>query len=216
MATNLVLKNNSDFIIEKTTADNRLKMANSRNGGANFSTSTTNLIEVVNIQQGGETLVKRIDIPFDGNVRYLYNTQEKKFKVESIASLGTVAVEVDAADGDNIAISNHANPRNLTFENDYIAANLNDAAFTEIFTYTATENLNIRAFKIKADTFGTFRVKIENNIKDYYLTSPLERNCFFKFLEEELNNGQTITVEFVPERIDLTNYNFFYRIEGYV
>lgn len=215
LATQLALKAKCDFHIEKLS-ETKLKIFNVRNGGADLSVSTTSLIEVDNTQLGGEQLVKRIDIPFDGNARYLYNIQEREFKVESIASLGTVAVEVDAADGDNIAISAHENKRNITVENNYIAANLDVNNYTEILSYTATENLKLRVLKIKADTFGVFRVKVDGTIKDYFLTSPLERNCYFKFLEEEeLNNASELTIEFVPERLDLSSYNFFYRIEAY-
>lgn len=216
LATKLVLQNFEDFIVE-SIADNKLKISNSRKGLATDSADFGTGFTVETVQQGDERLIKNIDIPFDGNSRYLFNEQEKKFVVESISSLGTVAVEVDAADGDNIAISRHEEFRNLTFDEDYIDSDFTTNTYTEVISHTATEDLKVRAVKVKADTLGTFRVKVNGTISDYFKTSNFDRNCKFIFLEDlEVNNGQTISVEFVPERIRLNNYNFFCRIEAYV
>jgi len=216
LATKLVLQYYEDFKVENVS-ELKLKISNVRKGLAddtqNFGTSF--LIETV--QQGDERLIKSVDVPFDGNSRYLYNTQEKRFEVESIASLGTVSVEVDAADGDNIAISRHENFRNLVFEEDYVDTDFSTSSYTEILTYLATEDLKIRGLKVKADTMGTFRVKVNGTIADYFKTSNFDRNCRFLFLEDlKVDTGETVSVEFVPERIRLNNYNFFFRIEAYI
>lgn len=216
LATRLVLENKSDFKVEEI-GPIKLKITNSRKGVASNTQDFGTGFTFNTVQQGDERLLKSVDIPFDGNTRYIFNTQEKKFEVESIAALGTVAVEVDAADGDNIAISRHENFRNLTFDEDYIDTDFTTNTYTEVLSYAATEDLKVRAVKAKADTLGTFRIKINGTISDYFKTSNFDRNCRFLFLEDlEVNNGDTISVEFVPERIRLSNYNFFFRIEAYV
>jgi len=216
LATKLVLDNKEDFVVEQI-APTKLKISNARLGGADNTVDNGTGFEIITVQQGAEKLLKSVDIPFDGNSRYLFNTQEKRFEVESIAALGTVAVEVDAADGDNIAISRHENFRNILLEEDYVDTDFTTNTYTEVLSYSATEDLKVRALKIKADTLGTFRVKVNGTIADYFKTSNFDRNCKFIFLEDlGVNNGQTLSVEFVPERIRINNYNFFFRIEAYV
>lgn len=187
--------------VEKGISDN------AQNFGTNFVITT--------IQQGAEELVKNLDIPFDNKTRYIYNTQERKFEIESISSS---ALGIDADGGDNIAISRHENPREVLLEDDFLPNELSTSAYTNIFTYTSIEDLRVRTVKIKADTFGVFKLIIDGETKDYFRTSPLDGNCKFIFLEEiDLLTGDDIEIEFIPDRIQvLSNYNFFMRIEAYV
>lgn len=212
MAIDLCLKNLSDFKIQRI--NNNIKITNTRKGTADVVTdSGTNFI-ITTLQSGSEKILKAIDIPYNGVVRYLYNTQEKKFEVESVQGL---QVEVDAADGDNIAISRHEEYRNLVFSDTKLDTDLSTTLYTNILNYTATEDLKIRRIKINTDTFGDFRVKIDGVIREYYRTSPLDRNCIFDFIEDEnLLNTLDIDIEFKPERIRLSTYDFFIRIEAYV
>ena len=71
--------------------------------------------------------------------------------------------------------------------------------------------------KIKADTFGIFKLIVDGSIRDYKRISNFERNCVFEFSEDEdFPNATDLEIEFVPERIKLTSYDFFMRIEAYV
>lgn len=126
-------------------------------------------------------------------------------------------VTVTADDGDNIAISRHEKPFRHLGTGAKIAADLSTTAFTEVLTYTATlPNLRVRRVKVQANTFGVFYVKVNGDVIEEYRTSPMDRNVEIEFIEDEdLPNGQTLTVEFKPERIRLANYDFRLRLEGY-
>lgn len=209
-ATELILKNNEDFTTSKLF-ENKLKIVNKRFGVSNNTIESGTGFSIVTTQQGSETLIKSIDIAFDGNARYLFNEQEKQFVVES-----ALPIEVEVDVGDNIAISRHSTTFSEVDSNSYTNAQLSTSSYTEIYSYTATTDIRIRTFKIKADTFGAFRLKIDGTIVDYFLTSQFLRNAHFYFIEEiDLLNGQELTIEFLPERIYLPNYEFFYRLEGY-
>lgn len=138
--------------------------------------------------------------------------------VRRLAVDALVEVDIDADIGSNIAISRHQNPIRVKAEVDFVAADLDTTAYTEIFTYTSTDDkTRLRRITVKADTFGTFRLKKEGDVEEYFKTSFSERNCKFIFLEDiDLANGEQISIEFVPERIRLTDYNFFMRVEGYL
>jgi hypothetical protein len=130
----------------------------------------------------------------------------------------TGLLDIVADPSDEVSISRHEFPRNIIIENDILVAAFTDCEFTEIISHTppGTEDVIFRVFKIKADTYGTFRVKIDGDIKDYYRTSPMRRNCIFEFIEDlEVPNGSVMTVEFAPRRTLLETYNFFFRGEGY-
>lgn len=214
LATEIALRNITDFYVQRI--DKRLVIENVRKGASDATADFGTGFTIIATQVGTERITKVIDIPFDGNTKYLYNTQEKRFTVESINSI-QAQVEIDAADGDNIAISAHENPRNILFTNIIAAAGLSTSAYTQVLSYTAIEDIQVRVIRIKADTFGAFRVKVDGTIKDYFQTSPLQRNCVFEFSEEEsVTTGQAVTIEFVPDRIqNIVNYDFFGRIEAY-
>jgi hypothetical protein len=212
-AIELVMRQLADFNVVKQ-GTNQIVIENCKKGAADLTTDSGTGFQITTIVQGSEKLLKALDIPFDGNVRYLFDVQDREFQVESIQD---ISVEVDADDGDNIAISGHQNPRIETFVATFVDTDLDEAAYTEVLSYTATEDLRIRKLNIKADTFGAFRIKVDGVIRDYFQTSPLHRNALFEFLEEEkLNTGQELTIEFVPDRICITNYEFFSRMEAYV
>ena len=129
-----------------------------------------------------------------------------------------VNCNVDAKDGDNIAISRHANPFTYTSNSNKTKAQLDVANYTEVFSYTSTDDLTrIGKIKVKADTLGIFRVKVNGTIIDYFTTSNMERNCIFEFSEHiDLLNSHVLTIEFIPNRLRLNNYHFFLRMEGYL
>lgn len=166
---------------------------------------------------GVSDLVKEINIPYDGKTKYIYNEQERKFEVFPTEKV-SVTVDIDAASGDTIAISGHLNPVEILSSIDKLPNEILTTSYTEIFTHTSLSDVKVRVIKVKADTFGSFRVKVAGVIKDYYQTSPFDRNCRIEFLEElGLATGQDLKIEFVPDRIQgVLTYNFFTRIEGYI
>ena len=126
-----------------------------------------------------------------------------------------VNTEVDAADGDNIAISSHP-PANQIFAE--AADTLTTANFEEIFTFTSTDDTT-RLMRIEAtsETICVFQVKINGVIKRVKRTSTAERNVTVDFLEHrQLTNGDTLTVEAKIETKDVTSYNTFTSLEGYL
>lgn len=131
---------------------------------------------------------------------------------------GSINVKATLQPGSVVSISKHTNSFYHTDEIDLNDVNLTTSGYTEIFSYTSGSNLlKLIALKIKGDTFGVYRLKVNNITKDYVHTSPIQRNCLFKFYENmPLVSGEEITIEFRPERILLTDYNFFMRIEGYL
>lgn len=129
-----------------------------------------------------------------------------------------VNVEIDADIGSNIAISRHEFPIRVTTEADFASGDLDNMNYTEILSYTsADDKTRIRKITVKADTYGTFKLLKEGVTEEYFKTSFSDRNCIFEFEENiDLLSGEEITIEFVPERIRLANYNFFMRVEGYL
>jgi hypothetical protein len=213
-ATERALRPIEDFKVSRTK--NRVRIENTRKGTsssiADFGTGFT----LLTVQEGTEELIKSIDIPYDVKTKYIFNGQERKFEVVPTSS-ATIDVDISAENGDTIAISRHENPVRLTSETNYLPGALSTSAYTQVFTYTATYDFRVRLVKVKADTFGSFRIKKNGTIEDYSQTSQLERNAKFDFIEDlDITNGDVITVEFVPDRIQgVSNYNFFFRIEGY-
>lgn len=182
---------------------------------------TGNTIDVntgffINNVPGTQEITQILNIPYsNGNPvyegeelkGYRYNIYTGKFEFDS--------VEIS---GGSIAIGNHENFRNLTFEENILPGALDINNYTSILNYVSTEDLSIRCIKVKADTFGLFKVTVDGDIKDYYRTSPIDRNCKLVFLEDlEALTGQNILIEFIPDRLQsLSNYNFFIRIEAYI
>jgi hypothetical protein len=213
-ATEQALRPIEDFKVTRTK--NRVRIENTRKGTsssiADFGTGFT----LTTVQEGSEQLIKSVDIPYDGKTKYLFNGQERKFEVVPISS-ATIDVDISAENGDTIAISRHDNPVRLTSETNYLPGALSTSAYTQIYTYTATYDFRIRMLKVKADTFGSFRIKKNATIEDYSQTSQLLRNAEFEFIEDlDVIIGDIITIEFLPDRIQgLANYNFFFRVEGY-
>lgn len=213
LATKLSLQSFPEFEA-KNMSDIRLRISNSEKGLADNTVDGGTGFVIDTVQEGTEELTKEITLPFDGTSIYSYNTQERKFEVNPVT---VVEVDISADSGDDIAISRHENYRNIVGAATFTKAQLNTAAYTEVYSYTASEDIRSRKIKVKADTFGTFRVKVNGVIKDYYSTSPTDRNCIFEFAEDmEIPNGEDLTIEFVPDRLQIANYDFFFRTEGYV
>lgn len=122
-------------------------------------------------------------------------------------------VEVDAADGDNIAISAHANQ--IFAE---AADTVTTAVFEEIFSYTSADN-NTKITEVFC-TVGTpslVQLKINGAVKRQFWTSPLERNALFEFTEHRsLLNTQILSIEVKIDRLILSSYDTFVSMEGYI
>jgi len=103
----------------------------------------------------------------------------------------------------------------VTDEADFLAAALSTSIYTEIFTYTALEDFNIKDIKVKADTFGSFSLKINGTLSDFFQTSEFNRNVLFHFNNTvDILTSDIVSIEFRPDRIKIANYNFFMRIEA--
>jgi ribosomal protein L28 len=212
-AIQLVAKKLIDFDIQ--VLKNKIIIENSRRGKANAPVNNGTGFSILTRQVGTETVIKAIDIPFDGKVRYLFNTQEKKFVVESIG--GEASVDVSAETGSTIAISGHVNPFVHKQEQNKLKAELSLVTPTEIYSYTTSSVIRIRSLRIIGDTMGQYILKLNNNTEDKFNVSMMERNANFSYQENlELPIGTEITVEFIPERIQIDNYIFFTRLEGYI
>lgn len=161
-----------------------------------------------------------INVDLDGSTDSvsIVDSDGDALNINPDGSLNVVAdTELDASDGDNVAISGHQFPVRQIEEKVILQAGLNVNSFTQVFTYTSVDaDLNVHKLTSYADTYGTWRVKIDGTTIDYFSTSPTERNCRFQWSEDEdLPTGGVITIEFRPDRNKLTQYTFFWRIEGY-
>jgi hypothetical protein len=137
----------------------------------------------------------------------------------SVNIVGEIEADValDAGEGDTVAISRHQYPFEAVQEYTRTAAQLSATTFTQVYSYNNTlPALRIKCVKADCNTYGEYRVLIDGQLKDKFRTSPAERNCRISFTEElDLPQGQNLTLEFRPERIRLTEYQFFTRLEGY-
>ena len=183
--------------------------------------TSRSLIEQV--QHEEQALAKRVTLvdQFGGFFDSVIDgSGKRRLTVDAAISIvnPVINVDLDADTGDNIAISRHQLPFIKLNDINKTAAQLSTTVFTEIFTFTSADDaLRLRVMKIKADTLGVFRAKKNSDIIDYFITSPTERNCKFEFLEDlDLPSGDIVSVEFLPERLRLTNFNFFTRVEGYL
>lgn len=120
--------------------------------------------------------------------------------------------EVDAADGDNIAISSH--PLQVSAENADIITTGN---FEEIFSYTSSSgNTRINIVECTVSTASEVRLLLNGTIKRVLRTSPLERNAIFKFDEHlAVPSGQSVTVEVKVDRLIQAQYETFVSLQGY-
>lgn len=124
-----------------------------------------------------------------------------------------VNTNVDAAGGDNIAISGHSSP---VF--DEAADVLTDLSYKKIFEYTSS-NSSTKIIKLECtcETVANFRVKIGTDIIKVLRSSPIERNIVFKFEEHRpLPNASVISVEAQIERQFSPSYETFVSMEGYI
>lgn len=124
-------------------------------------------------------------------------------------------IEVDANDGDNIAISAHPEPI-FDFDSDTITS----ANFEEIYSYASTNTrTRVSAVKGTIETVALVRLKINGTIVDQYHTSPTNRNFKFKFEEHRpLSNTDVLTVEAQVDRFfsNKSPYATFTTLEGYL
>ena len=95
-ATHLVLECfKQDFEVEMC-GDEIVVVTNTRMGLATNTVDAGTGFGITTIDEGAEKLIKSIDIPYDGTVKYVYNTQERKFEVFPVATNIEVTVgEID-------------------------------------------------------------------------------------------------------------------------
>jgi len=170
--------------------------------------------------QGERSLAKSVTLTYTGGnpvwqgqelKGYYYNIFDGKFYKSP-----SVDVDISAESGDTIAISGHANPVTVLLSETKLDSELNTTAYTEVFSYTAVEDIKIRRIKLRCSTMGEFRLQIDNVDTDFVLVSNFERNGVFDYAEDlPLTTGQILTIDFVPDRILLTSYPFFMRVEAY-
>lgn len=175
-------------------------------------------------------------------------TGKKRLAVDANISAQDIQVSVDlnADDGDNVAIKDpntgaklriepdgsiNANMQSDAADGDNIAISghpnqifdeaagtITTSAFEEIYTYTSS-NLNtmIRSIECTISTSATIRLKINGTIKKVLRTSPLKRNIKFLFSDDRpLPSGQTISIEAQVDRLIQSSYDSFTSLEGYL
>lgn len=124
-----------------------------------------------------------------------------------------VNTEVDASDGDSIAISAH--PNQIFDEG---GDTITTAIFEEIYSYTSVDNdTRIINVDVSLGTPSLVRLKINGVTKRELRSSPQQRNVEFVFKEHRpLNNGDVLTVEAKVGRLIQTSYSTFTSLEGYL
>lgn len=133
--------------------------------------------------------------------------------VDATLNVGDIGVDIDAASGDNIAISAH--PFQVF---DQGSDTITTANFEEIYTYTSSDD---KTFLINLDvtvsTQSVIRVKIDGDIIRERRISHSDRNTEFIFREPRpLTDGQVLTVEAKVERLIKASYTSFTSLEGYL
>lgn len=152
--------------------------------------------------------------PTGDNVYLVDNVTGNKFKVNADGSIDA-NVELDAEDGDNVAISSHPQAQQIYRQT---ADTITTAAFEQIFTYTSTDN-GTRIINITStvSTPSLIQVKINGTIIRQLWTSPIERNAIFDFKENRtLANGDILTVEAKVDILIHPTYETFTSLEGYL
>ena len=121
--------------------------------------------------------------------------------------------EIDAQDGDNIAISSH--PNQLFEQN---LDTLTTANYEEVFTFTSTTS-STRVMKLEATsaTNSVFVVKINGVVIKQKRSSALEKNVQFSFSDHrQLFSGDILSVEAKIETRVVAIYETFISMEGYI
>lgn len=152
--------------------------------------------------------------PNGDSVHIVDATTGNKLVINADGSI-SANVEVDAADGDNIAVSAHPDPI-FDEASDTIATD----SFEQIYSYTSS-NTRTRIISIECsiNTTSWVRVKIGSDIIRELRISPMKRNVVFTFREHRpLGNGETISVEAKVDKFFSNNspYNTFTSLEGYL
>ena len=162
-----------------------------------------------------ESAVVNVDLDvIDDGVHIGDLTTGFTLKIESDGSVN-VNTEVDAADGDNIAISAHPNPLFAEF-----ADTISTTSFEEIFSYTSASNsTRLLQIEVTISAPALVRLKIGGIVKRERRISPTERNAVFYFKEHRpLASGTPVTIEAKIDRFFTTKapYATFTSMEGYL
>lgn len=142
-------------------------------------------------------------------------TQDNPLPTTATLNLGSIEipVEIDAQDGDNVAISAHPDPIFAQNED-----SLTDLLPKSVFSYTSTNsNTRVIALNVTADTPVMLKVLLNGIEIRRHFTSPMERNAHIVFEENRpIPTGTTISVVAQLFRQFCPSYSVFTSMEGYL
>jgi len=127
-----------------------------------------------------------------------------------------VNVNINAEDGDTIAISRHANPFDRYTEQTYLKAHF-DADYKDIYSYTAiAAGTRVKQIKVVPPTYGSIKVLVNGTLVDMRRNSFGERDFIINFPEEiELGIGDILKIQVNLERLRIDEYAFGFKLDGY-
>lgn len=133
--------------------------------------------------------------------------------VDATLTVDNINVEIDAKDGDNIAISSH--PNQLF---DQGSDTITTAAFEEIYSYTSSDDATrLIHVEVTIGTQSRVQLKLDGTLIRERRTSSEERNTVFVFREHKhIPSGSVLTVEAKVNRKFKPSYDTFTSIEGYL
>lgn len=137
--------------------------------------------------------------------------------VEIITTGGEVPVEIDAADGDNIAISAH--PNQISADN--LVSVTTSGSYVNILSYTAPFNDIFIVFgELMGGIEATVRIRLNGSTIRMKQLNQSNPNLEFSFIEpRKLNSGDTLTIEAkVNKNIPASmaaGIDFFASLQGY-
>lgn len=140
-------------------------------------------------------------------------SSDNPLPVDAVLNIGSIAMDLDAATGDNVAISSH--PLQIFSEN---SSTITATGYYPIFSYTSVNAATKIVYVTSAiSTTANVRLKINGVVKREYRTSPTDRNAHFLFHEHRsLPLGSVLTIEAEVERLILPLYTTFTALEGYI
>lgn len=220
-----------DYFIDPNSIDNGLKTFNIYND-SDFSNPPSSIAEgegwiiseaelVNRLQTTSSAVIDQVDFRDIVVKLNLDATEDSVAIVDSdgneldINPDGSINVNsnVDAADGDNLAISAH--PDQIF---DEAAGTLTTTNFTEIFTYTASsDDTKVIALDVTVSTQSLVQVKLNGTVIRQRRISASDQNINFYFREHRsLSSGDIISVEAKANRLFKTQADTFTSLEGYI
>jgi hypothetical protein len=160
LATKLALEKIEDFKVDKCLPYT-LRVVNTRKGLATDTVDSGTGFKFVVTLQGAECLIKSVEVPFDGESKYLFNTQEKRFENFPISET-TVELtgEVDIKDPNTMVIINTT----LALKNTEYTIALPDD--TKRYELTIRNNAKINLAFVATETATNYKTIKAGNIWD--------------------------------------------------